>query len=69
MGRDYTERVLIIKAVRSSDTDHQHHGYKGAEGGMELLVLDQKSISDGQVALAEEAEEEADAGEWKWNSR
>ena len=69
LGRDYTERVLIIKAVRSSDTDHQHHGYKGAEGGMELLVLDQKSISDGQVALAEEAEEEADAGEWKWNSR
>ena len=38
------------------------------------LVLDQKSISDGQVPVAEGAEEaeeaeEADAGEWKWNSR
>ena len=62
MGRDDTERVLIIKAVRSSDTDHQHKRARGVEG------LGCECISDGQAALPEEAEE-ADAGEWKWNSR
>lgn len=49
LGRDFTERVLIIKPVRSSDTDHQHDGYKeGRQGGREEMEMevDQKCISE-----------------------
>ena len=56
LGRDFTERVLIIKPVRSSDTDHQHDGYKegrqagGGDGGWsEMYFWDRWAKGAGEV--------------------